>query len=755
MLRTLRARLFLGNLAIFLVMLGLLLWNAQQLLSSALNEQFQTEAEQLRPLLNAAIGPLLATRDYATLDTVVKECVADRRLAYLEVLDTRGPPVSSMGTAAGGPTALAAQMPLTLRGTALGQVRYGIRTASLEQSRDTIWRTGLLVGALLLLVGTALQALCTTWVTRGLRHLAEASQQVAGGDYRLQLPDSPMQEIRQVSGAFNLMAQAVQAQLKILHEREAYLRAMIDTLAEGLVVTEAGTGKVIDGNEAMLQRHALVRGQPLHGNAGNYCLLDAQGEPLAPEDWPMNRVLATGEPVRNLLVKLMPHEGAFVWNSVNASPLFRDGETRPYAVVTTLTDVTRHVLAEQELRHVNEELERRVYERTADMRQAVDAAEKASRAKSEFLSRMSHELRTPLNAILGFSQLLSMPSAGLDAQERQKVKQIEMAGWHLLELINEVLDLARIEAGAMATSMEALDLCAVVGESVDLVSTQAQARGIRLDNRCDPALPCWVMGDRKRLKQVFNNLLSNAVKYNQANGQVLVSADLPGHGRVRVRVADTGRGLSPSELERLYEPFTRFEQADQMVQGTGIGLVITRRLVELMGGELKVISQQGVGSTFSFELAQAPAPFEQATQDAAEVSTGPGSAPVPLLPASWQLLYIEDNPSNVELLRQVLALRPVYQLSVAADGRSGLDKARLAPPDLAIIDIDLPGIDGIEVCRRLRADPRTRHVPLIGLSANAMAADEARALQAGFDLYLTKPLNVPRLFRELKRLLSR
>ena len=382
--------------------------------------------------------------------------------------------------------------------------------------------------------------------------------------------------------------------------------------------------------------------------------------------------------------------------------------------------------------------------------QARARAQHSEITRSRFYAAMSHELRTPLNAILGFAQLLQLSNAHLKATDADKVKQIELAGWHLLELINEVLDLSRIEAGAMTTSPETVDLCAVVGESVALVSTQAAAVQVRLVDLCPVDGRSWVTADRKRLKQVLNNLLSNAVKYNRAGGQVTIDLATTGHGTVRVRVADTGRGMSPAQLARLYEPFTRFEKAGEVVQGTGIGLVITRRLVELMEGTIEVESEEGAGTTFAFELPCAEAPHRLPPTILPPLDAPPVSPPAHRAPRP--VLYVEDNPSNVDLLRHALALRRHHELQVAPDGLTGLAMATAAPPALAIVDIDLPGMDGLELCRRLRADPRTATLPLIGLSANAMLSDVDRARAAGFDVYLTKPLDVVRLFAEMDRL---
>ena len=744
MIRTLRAQLIVGSVTIFVVMLGLLLWNANNLVTKAMLRQFDAEAEQLRPLLNAAISPLLASRDYATLNAVVKESVSRRGLAYLRVVDGQGNEVAAGGALPATRPALDVSMPLEIDDQGVGRLRFGIPTDAVNEARDTLARNGLVIGALVLALGTALLAVCMSWLTKGLRRLAQASRDLAAGKPGHAIPDSPVLEMRQVSDAFKRMAQAV-------HERESYLRSVIETLTEGLLVTDAKTRQVLDHNEAAEALYgALSCRLDDPERSCEALLLRPDGSRLPPDELSTHRALMTGEPVRNQLCHLVRADGSSVWVSVNASPLFRQGETMPYAAVTSFTDVTRHVLAEQALRLANEGLERRVSERTAELQQAKELAEQASHAKSDFLSRMSHELRTPLNAILGFSQLLQLSSYPMAQTDAQKIKQIEMAGWHLLELINEVLDLSRIEAGAMSTSLETLNLCAAIADSITLVSTQAAAKEVRLIDLCPADGRSWVTADRKRLKQVLNNLLSNAVKYNRTGGQVTIDMETTAAGRIRVRVTDTGRGMSAEQLSRLYEPFTRFEDAGDVIQGTGIGLVITRRLIELMDGRIDVVSKEGKGSTFSFELPAADAPPGGATADLPPLESALPKAPTPR--ADRRLLYVEDNPSNVELIRHVLALRPGNLLEVATDGLSGFEMAVANPPALAIVDIDLPGIDGVELCRRLRTDPRTARLPLIGLSANAMGSDMERARAAGFDVYLTKPLDVSRLFNEIDRL---
>jgi CheY-like chemotaxis protein len=364
---------------------------------------------------------------------------------------------------------------------------------------------------------------------------------------------------------------------------------------------------------------------------------------------------------------------------------------------------------------------------------------------------MSHELRTPLNAILGFAQLLALDHRGR-GPELQRVRQIEIAGWHLLELINDVLDLSRIEAGTMSTSAEPVELGDLVAGTLPMVQPLAVERGVVLAAPAPVPGGAWVRADRTRLRQVLANLLSNAVKYNRRGGRVEVEVEVevevgaPEAGECVVAVRDTGRGFTEQQLQQLYQPFQRFTQGDETVEGTGIGLVITRRLVELMGGRLTVESTLGEGSVFRVALPIAQAPAAPAL-----------AAPATLPPAGHgpaRILYVEDNPSNIELLRQALALRPGLHLEVATDGLAGLALARREPFDLALVDIGLPGIDGIELCRRLKAEAATRELPLIALTANALRDDVRRARDAGFALYITKPIDVPLLLAEIERMLA-
>jgi len=386
--------------------------------------------------------------------------------------------------------------------------------------------------------------------------------------------------------------------------------------------------------------------------------------------------------------------------------------------------------------------ERRLVEQTLTL--AKGAAEKANLAKSEFLSSMSHELRSPLNAILGFAQLMDSDAKPATPSQKSSIDQILRAGWYLLELINEILDLAQIESGKLSLSLEPTSLAEVVLECQAMIEPQAQGRGIRMTfPQFD--LPWFVAADRTRLKQVLINLLSNAVKYNQAGGTVVVDCVGSTADRTRINVRDTGPGLPPEKLAQLFQPFNRLGQEHGAEQGTGIGLVMSKRLVELMGGVLGVESNVGVGSVFWCELGAAAAP----QLDARPAELAPEGVE-PLVGAPLRtLLYVEDNPANLKLVEQLIARRPTLRLLTAVDSNQGIQLARAHQPDVILMDINLPGISGIEAMKILRDDPTTAHIPIVALSANAMPRDVAKGLEAGFFSYLTKPIKVPEFMAAL------
>ncbi len=399
---------------------------------------------------------------------------------------------------------------------------------------------------------------------------------------------------------------------------------------------------------------------------------------------------------------------------------FRFGGSESRKVAVLFTDITERKRRELELH------------------QAVAAAERANRAKSEFLSSMSHELRSPLNAILGFAQLMESGTPPPTVSQARSIQQILQGGWYLLELINQILDLALVESGKLSLSLEPVPLADVLLDCQVMMEAEARKRGVGMASSTFE-VPRFVKADRTRLKQVLINLLSNAIKYNRPGGTVTVDCRESAPGRLRIVVNDTGAGLSKQQLAALFQPFNRLGQEANAEQGTGIGLVVSKRLVELMGGVLGVESTVGKGSAFWIELGLAAAP--QSARASSEL-TPIAQARVPPDAPAQTLLYVEDNPANRMLIEDLIAQRSDLRLLSASDGRSGVEMARACLPDVILMDISLPGISGSRALSILADDPSTAHIPVIALSANAMARDIEQGLQAGFFRYLTKPFKV-------------
>jgi signal transduction histidine kinase/ActR/RegA family two-component response regulator len=462
--------------------------------------------------------------------------------------------------------------------------------------------------------------------------------------------------------------------------------------------------------------------------------------------------------------RISEDEAAALVDSFNA--MLTEIEQRTRALESSNHEIAREALerarAQQEVMRLNEDLEGRVHERTmqlelanSELELAIEEARNANQAKSAFLSSMSHELRTPLNAILGFAQILAadnMPTT--PEQKTEFAGHILKSGRHLLTLINEILDLAKVEAGALTLSMEPVGLAEVLGECRSMIEPLAAARAIRVsfpDNAT-----AQVEADRTRLKQVLLNLLSNAVKYNREGGTVVLECAAAGPDRLRLAVVDTGMGLRPDQVAALFQPFNRLGQENGVQEGTGIGLVFTRRLVELMKGKIGVTSTPGAGSVFWIELstagggnsAQAPAPAPVLMHPGQGSEAQACAEPSPIL-------YIEDNPANLRLVQEIVAFRADLRLLAAPDGHTGLVLAHTHRPALIVMDLNLPGMSGFEVLAQLRRDPDTALIPVIALSANAMPHDIERGLSAGFARYLTKPIDIGQFNEAINGVLAR
>lgn len=379
---------------------------------------------------------------------------------------------------------------------------------------------------------------------------------------------------------------------------------------------------------------------------------------------------------------------------------------------------------------------------------AKEAAEQANQAKSLFLSSMSHELRTPLNSILGYIQLFEYDT-NLSRSQFDNMREIRKAGQHLLKLINDVLDLAKIESGRMNISLEPVLLSRVINECLTLVEMQVNERGIRISAKFNGQDNSYAIADNVRIKQVLLNLLSNAIKYNRVGGEIEIALERLSCDWLRISVRDTGRGIPADRQSELFQPFNRLSAENSNIEGSGVGLVITRQLVTMMQGRLDFTSVETEGSHFFIDL---PA----ATEWVLEQETGvPDVAPVELqVTRACRILYVEDNPANVRLLQQLFARYPQLSMEVAEEAFLGIFKARSQLPDVIILDINLPGMDGYQVLNVLKRDPQTANIPVIALSANAMPYDIERGRQAGFEEYLTKPLQINRLLTLLNQLLA-
>lgn len=503
-----------------------------------------------------------------------------------------------------------------------------------------------------------------------------------------------------------------------LRDQQFYTRSLIESNIDALMTTDP-SGIITDVNKQMEELTDCTRDELIGAPFKNY-FTDPELAERA-----ITRVL-NEKKVTNYELTARSRDGKETVVSYNATT-FYDRDRKLQGVFAAARDVTERKRLDQALQETNVELER-----------AKSMAEKANLAKSNFLSSMSHELRSPLNAILGFAQLMDSDNPPATPSQKASIEQILHAGWYLLELINEILDLAVIESGKISLSEEPVLLAEVMLECQAMIEPQAQKRGITLFFPHFDS-PCFVRADRTRLKQVLINLLSNAIKYNVKDGTVEVVCTTSALGRIRINIIDTGAGLPPEKLVQLFQPFNRLGKEGSSEEGTGIGLVMSKRLVELMGGVVGVESTVGVGSVFWFELSSTSAPqhsidkVEAIPEVLVKITQG---APL------RTLLYVEDNPANLNLVEQLIGRRPEMRLLTAVNGNIGIELARSHQPEVILMDINLPGISGIQALKILREDPAMAHIPVLAISANAMPSDVKKGMAAGFFRYLTKPINV-------------
>jgi len=534
-------------------------------------------------------------------------------------------------------------------------------------------------------------------------------------------------------GTDNTARKQIEAEQKQLSQRlrdhQFYTRSLFESNIDAIMTTDPA-GIITDVNKQMEVLTGCTRDELIGAPFKNHFTDPERAEKST-------RHVLREKKVTDYELTARARDGKETVVSFNATT-FYDRDRKLQGVFAAARDITERKRLDQVLQEKNIELE-----------SAKSVAERANRSKSEFLSSMSHELRSPLNAILGFAQLMESGSPLPSADQKASIDQILKAGWYLLELINEILDLALIESGRLSLSLEPMSLVDVMLECQAMIEPQAQKNGITMSF---PLIDCscFIRADRTRVKQVLLNLLSNAIKYNRPQGTVEVTCRASSEKRIRISVHDTGEGLSAENIALLFQPFNRLGHEGSAEEGTGIGLVVSKRLVELMGGKIGVESTVGAGAVFWFELnlAAEPQPL------GAAVAHVPPKAHIQHDAGVHTLLYIEDNQANMQLVEQIIARRPDVRLLTAADGRLGVEMAHANLPEVILMDINLPGMTGIQALKILREDPLTAHIPVIAISANAMPHDIRKGLEAGFLRYLTKPIKVDEFMTALDEALE-
>jgi PAS domain S-box-containing protein len=564
-----------------------------------------------------------------------------------------------------------------------------------------------------------------------IRRVGKVADARAAGDLSVRAAPSSTLELSRLASSFNTMADALQdshdrlqAQTVELRRSELFLESVLEHVPALLWVKDARKLRFVRLNRAAEQILGRPRAEVIGNNAHELFAADEAARITAQD----RATLAGGVPLEIPEDPLhTPNHGLRYMHTTKVPVMDEHG--KPQYLLGISTDMTERKRAERVVGKAREE------------------AERANRAKSEFLSRMSHELRTPLNSILGFGQLLEMD--GLSDPQLEPVHYILESGRHLLGLINEVLDISRIEAGRLTIHPEPVAVRALLGEVVAMLAPIAAGRKVALEAVPMAAEYC-VLADPQRLKQVLLNLCSNAIKYNREGGNVTIVCE-PAESRLRIAVRDTGHGIAAERLSKAFEPFERLGAELGDVEGTGLGLTLARQLMEGMGGTLTVQSEPGVGSTFTAELELAApdgglAAFENPVETNDHVEPVAGSAA--------ELLYVEDNAANVKLIERILERRPGITVKAAGQGRLGVELARHHQPDVIVLDLHLPDITGEQVLHELRGDPLTGQIPVIILTADAGPEQETRLHDLGADAYLTKPVEVSSFLAALDALLA-
>jgi PAS domain S-box-containing protein len=778
---TLRRQLILGMVFAVAGMMSLFVWDMTRRQQAAVQEQQSGHAVALARSVSTSAAVWVASRDYSGLQEIVDGLARYPDLQHAIVLDTKGQVLAHSDVARRGlylsdlPLVPALKVlgqdaalvdvasPIMLAGNHVGWVRIGLGQQSMAEKMAEISRNGIIYVLIAIALAAVVSTLAARRLTRRLYAIQSVADAVQAGRHELRVDVRGVDEAARLARQFNGMLDTLEKHSEALGQANIALRSEIEQRRDA----EEARDRMISVVEASPDYISMADpdGKVLYLNRGGWAMIGQDERPVdelrIPDvhpQWATDIILGQGIPAAL-------RDGSWVGETALLNR--RDGSEIPVSQIilahrdpqgellflsTVMRDITERKQAEKQLERLNEELEQRVSQRTAAMKSAMDEAERANRAKSDFLSSMSHELRTPMNAILGFGQLMEFDTS-LPDEHQDSVQEILRAGHHLLELINEVLDLARVESGRINLSLEPVEVCPIVNECLGLVGPLADQRDIQLSHK--GLKGAAVRADRTRLKQALVNLLSNAVKYNRDAGSVRIEVLLAGGDRLRIRVTDTGPGIPAERLSELFQPFNRLGAENGTIEGTGIGLTITRRIVEMMGGSVDVESEAGVGSTFWIELPLESAPgFEEGhTQRDREGGASDSAQARHPEAAQHTVLYIEDSPSNIKLVAQILGRRKHIQLFTAHTPELGIELALARRPELILLDINMPGMDGYQVLEVFKADARLKAIPVIAVTAAAMPRDIERGRAAGFSEYLTKPINIASFLESLDRCL--